>query len=258
MINSLSSLFRMTLLSIIILLISTSVSAQDLSDRPLQKLIDCPSAGGPEPGSYDFELRAYPNGGVLTGFTVGLFKRFGIGIYYGGTEIIGFNTPDWNQQPGVVAMFRLIDESIALPALSLGFTNQGYGAWMDSLDRYQYKAKGFYAALGKNFAIGPVGEFGGHFGVNMNPIEENNEALDFFVAIDYRMTNQIGLIMEYSLALDDRKCISLCGDRGYLNFCIRWTFAERLSIDLNLRDVLLNQDNPNLGREIRISYVENI
>jgi len=251
----------------VIFCISSPLGAQDFAERPLQKLIDCPSAGGPEKGSYDFELRAYPNGGVLTGFTIGLFSRFVVGISYGGAGIIGFANPDWNPQPGVAASYRVIDETIALPAISFGFNNQGYGAWIDEedIERYQFKAKGFYCVAGKNFSISSLGEFGAHFGVNTNPMVDDNEvALDFFTAADYHMTQQLALIVEYSAGLNDRKKDSPGEGKGYLNLGVRWTFAERLAIDLHLRDMLINQETSsirtgkNFGREIRISYVEHL
>ena len=248
----------------IIFSISAPLGAQDLADRPLQKLIDCPSAGGPEKGSYDFELRAYPNGGVLAGFTVGLFSRLAVGISYGGTGIIGFDSPDWNPQPGVAASIRVIDESMLMPAFSIGFNSQGYGAWIDDLERYQFKAKGFYGVVGKNFGIISLGEFGTHFGVNTNPMVKDDENdLDVFAAVDYHLTRQIALIAEYSAGLNDIKKESPGKGKGYLNLGLRWTFADRLAIDIHLRDMLLNQKSDirpgkNFGREIRISYVERL
>ena len=247
----------------IILLSALNAYGQDLKERPLQKLIDCPSAGVPESGVYDFELRSFPDGGILAGFTYGLLKRFGIGLYYGGTRIIGFDEPEWNPQPGVVAMCRILNESMMLPALSIGFSNQGYGAWIDSTDRYQFKAKGFYAALGKVFRFGKIGEIGWNLGVNMNPIEEDNEKLDLFLGLDYYLIRQIALVAEYSAGLDDKSEFNLGEGKGYLNLGLRWTFAERMALDLHLKDIIGNQDaelrgGNRIGREIRISYVEKL
>ena len=247
----------------LVLLFSIASYCQDFAERPLQKLIDCPSAGVPESGVYDFELRVFPDGGVLAGFTYGLLKRFGIGLYYGGTRIIGFDEPEWNPQPGVVAMCRMLDESIMLPALSIGFINQGYGAWIDSTDRYQFKAKGFYAALGKVFRIGKIGEIGWNLGVNMNPIEEDNEKLDLFLGLDYYLIRQVAVIVEYSAGLDDRESFNLGEGKGYLNIGLRCTFAERLALDLHMKDIIGNQEaeyrgGNRIGREIRVSYVEKL
>jgi hypothetical protein len=256
-----SRTFSVTLLAA---LLTTSAFAQDLADRPLQKLIDCPTAGGPATGSYDFELRAYPGGGLLAGISVGLFQRFTVGLSYGGSDVIGYSAPDWNPQPGVAASFRIINESRLLPALAVGFTNQGYGAWLDSLDRYQFKAKGFYGVMGKYFTWGPIGETGIHFGANRNPVEKGDKKVDLFFAVDYWATRQLAVIAEYSAALDDWKGDGSFGmGRGYLNAGLRWSFGERLAIDLNLRDLLNNQEEllrggSQIGREIRICYEESL
>lgn len=242
----------------------TVADAQDLAARPLQKLIDCPSAGGPEAKSYDFELRAFPDGGVLTGFSVGLFKRFTIGLFFGGTKIIGYGKPDWNPQPGLTVQYRFVNESITLPAIALGFTNQGYGAWDDEKDRFTFKAKGFYAVTGKNFTISSLGEIGAHFGVNQNPVDGDDNRLDAWIAADYRITEQINIIIEYSAALNDFNRVESFGKgHGYLNSGFRWTIGERFAIDLHLRDIFNNQkdeirNGSQVGREIRISYVESL
>ena len=244
--------------------VSLAASAQNLQDRPLQKLIDCPSAGGPEMRSYDFELRAFPEGGVLISFAIGMFPRFTLGLLYGGTEIIGNKAPKWNPQPGVRVAYRFLNESIALPGLAIGYINQGYGRWDEDEDRYQYQAKGFYAALGKNFLWHPIGEIGLHLGTNYNPAEASKPGLDFFSAIDYKMTTQLAVIFEYSLALDDYKASEAFGrGRGYLNAGLRWSFGERLALDFNFRDILVNQKaqirrGNQIGREIRISYLEKL
>lgn len=250
----------------IILVMAWSVESigQDLSLRPLQKLIDCPSTGGPEPGSYDFELRTFSGGGVLAGFTVGLFPRFKLGLHYGGSGILGYENPDWHPQPGINVAYRIIDESIPLPALAVGFTNQGYGYWDDDAARFQYREKGFYAVLSKNFSLSTLGEIGWHAGVNDNPAEGNPRSINMFAATDIKFSSQIGIIAEYSAALDDRKGIDAFGTgKGYMHGAFRWNIGERLALDFILRDVLVNQDSKvrggkSIGREIRISYVENI
>ncbi len=263
--NPVTVMLRSMILSCIIIIAAFSrVSAQDLKARPLQKLIDCPSAGGPEPRSFDFELRTFPPNGVLLGFNIGLFKRFALGVSYGGTDVIGYDAPLWNPQPGVSIAYRLIDESVALPGLAVGFNNQGYGRWDDDAGRYQYQPKGFYAVTGKNFLVWGLGEMGLHFGVNYNPTEASNPGVDLFAALNYLMTEQLGFIVEYSPALDDYHSDEAFGrGRGYMHAGVRWSFGQRFAIDLHFKDLLVNQKGSvrlgsRVGREIRISYIEHL
>ncbi len=253
---------KSVLILIALLLIAQTLDAQDLAYRPLQKLIDCPNAGGPEHLSYDFGLRAYPNGGLLFGFDVGLFEKFTLGISYGGTKVIGYGQPDWNPQPGVLAQFRFLDETVTTPALSVGFWNQGFGAYIDSTEQYLYKSKGFYATGGKNFTLGQMGEFGAHLGVNQNPVEGDDHRLDFWAACDYRPSYQIGFVLEYTAGINDQGREESHGkNRGFLHAGVRWSFAKQMAVDVIFRDIFSNQKEElrkgsDIGREIRVSYVE--
>ena len=131
---------------------STSFS-QEIVEIEIQQLIDQPTAGSLEKGEYGFDVRLFPGGGALSSLRAGLFDRFMIGISYGGVNIIGRGRPDWNQLPGVLIKYRLFEET-DLPAVSIGFDSQGYGAWADERERNEIKAKGIYAVASKNFSMG--------------------------------------------------------------------------------------------------------
>ena len=261
-VSFMKSIKRCLRLLIFVSLLPVLCLAKDLSQRPLQKLIDYPSAGSPEHRSFDFELRAFPGGGVLTGFNIGLFDRLVVGFYYGGVGIIGYDKPEWNPAPGMSAQFRIVNETVVMPALAIGFNNQGQGGWDEDNRRYYFKARGFYLVTGKNYVINHLGELGFHFGVSQNPIDREDKRLDLWTAIDARVTSQLTLIVEYSAGINDFGRDSSHGDgHGYMNGGIRWSFGERLALDLNFRDMLINRKDDlrkgnNVGREIRINYVE--
>lgn len=237
--------------------------AQNLRFRPLQRLIDCPSAGGPETKSYEFELTAFPDGGLLAGLAISPFQRFTLGVSYGGTGVIGYGAPEWNPQPGLKASFRIINESMAFPGAAVGFENQGRGYWDDKSARYQFIAKGFYAAIGKNFHMAGIGEFALHGGVSYNPADGAPKIPDYFAAFDLRVADQLGFIAEYSFGLNERDRPAFNAKQGWLNAAFRWTFAERLAVDVVFRDLLVNQPEAvrgggQIGREVRIHYVESL
>ncbi|MBC8465397.1 hypothetical protein H8D57_00065 [bacterium] len=249
-------LFCLTLLSV-----STGFG-QDLALRPLQKLIDCPTAGGPGFHNYDFNMRLFEEGSILLGINVGIFKRFNLGVFYGGSNIIGFGKPEWNPQPGVMVQFRIVNESTAFPAVALGFNNQGYGLYDKENERYKIKPKGFYAVTGKYFAFEKAGDYGLHFGINQNPISDEDGRLDLWAAVDYNPFQPIVLIIEYSAAINDHgRKDSFSDGAGYFNTGIRWSFAERLAVDIHFRDIFNSQKQElrggdQIGREVLVSYVE--
>lgn len=235
----------------------------------LQKLVDAPTAGCLKKGQYSFELQVYPQGGVLAGFAVGLFDRFTMGASYGGIGIIGSDQVNWNEQPGVLLKYRLFEESILMPAVALGFSNQGYGAWLEAetrggeqfeTSRYMFKAKGMFAVAGKNFAIKSLGTIGFHGGITYNAIEDNDDKnLDGFVGVDKSLNEELSVLLEYDFAFNDNGNLSVGRDRGYLNGAVHWTIANKLAIDVLLKDLLNNRRNATSpSREIRITYTETL
>lgn len=222
------------------------------------RLIDCPTAGLLPRASFDFDIRIYPNGGVIFGLDIGLMQRFNVGMSFGGENVIGDGDPDWNPRIEFAAKYRLINESWSLPAVVIGFDSQGSGAFSDSLDRYVYKSKGFYAVMSKGYAAGDI-PFGLHAGVNYS-LENDDEDKDIavFFGADLRFGNNLGVFAEYDLGTNDDNAKELFGQGyGYLNLGAQWIFSETLFLQFNLKNLLLNREDVSTwGREFRIVYFE--
>jgi hypothetical protein len=252
--------------------------AQDMKELPINRLIDNPTAGILEKGTFDFSMNLYKEGGVLIGFNVGLLDRLNMGASFGGTKIISDSTPDWNQRPELALKYRMVDETQAWPAIALGYDGQGHGVWVSQIpeddyneelqgtsksrERYQIKAKGFYATAGKNYIVSGFGRMGVHLGANVNPIEDNDDrGLNFWVGIDKEINDELSAVAEYDFARDDVKT-GLSRGKGFMNVGVRWTFAERLSMEVDFKDVFKNHkgiydsDDGSVSREIKITYME--
>jgi len=225
---------------------------------PPRRLVDCPTAGLLPRASFDFDIRIYPQGGVIFGIDVGLMRRFMIGMSFGGENVIGEGVPDWNPRIEFAAKYRLINETYTLPALVIGYDSQGDGAYDDSLHRYVYKSKGFYAVMSKGYAMGEI-PIGFHVGANYS-LENDDEDKDItvFFGADLLIGDNFGLVAEYDLGTNDDKAKELFGQGyGYLNAGIRWIFSERLFLQFDLKNLLLNRkDASTWGRRFRIVYFE--
>lgn len=236
--------------------ISTEASTVHLLQP--RRLVDCPTAGLLPRASFDFDIKMFPKGGVIFGLDIGLMRRFMVGMSFGGENVIGEGEPDWNPRIEFAARYRLINESWALPAFAIGFESQGDGAFDDSLDRYDYKSKGFYAVMSKGYAAGEV-PIGFHGGINYSlENDDEDEDISFFFGADLRFGDNLGIVAEYDLGTNDDKAQELFGQGyGYLNVGIQWIFSERLLLQFNLKNLLLNRkDISTWGRGFRIVYFE--
>ncbi len=241
---------------LMLLAIPLALSAQDIAISEQRTLINRPTAGSLERGSFDIELRMFPGGGLLGGIAVGLTERITFGTSYGGLNIIGEGEVDWNPRPEVNFKYRLMEESYTAPALSIGFSGQGFGEWSDSLKRYQIKSPGVYVALSKNYSM--IGNLGFHAGTNLSfEKEDGDDEINLWIGFDKSINEEISLLGEYDFALNDNSDKSLGSGNGYLNAALRWAFVEELIIEFNVNNLLGNRnDSDAASREIKIIYVE--
>ncbi len=217
-------------------------------------LVDCPTAGLLMSAGYQMDLTVEPEGGSIFTLRIGFLDRFVIGFSYGGSEIIGSGQPDWNPRVEFNARVRVLDEALVAPAVAAGFNSQGSGRYTESDGRYQIKSKGFYAVAGKHIDF--LGSLGLHGGINYSLERADETAMDFFVGVEQILADQFSIMLEYDLALDDNRPDDGYGKGGgYLNCGVRWLVQEGFSLDLILKNLNGNTDDPGVQRGVRISYI---
>ena len=117
------------------------------SDRPKYQyrfLIDMPTAGVLDKGLVSIGTEYLPFGVVIARLEVGVFDDISFGISYGGVNIIGAGDPDWYKLPAVDIRFRLFQETLFMPTITLGFNSQGKGIFSESTGRYGIKSPGIF------------------------------------------------------------------------------------------------------------------
>lgn len=250
-------------------LTAMSVSAQapesdvshTLYDFAPRKLVDLPTAGTLPRGNFQLGLRIYAGGGALGYADIGLSDRFSLGISYGGTDIVSNEKPEWNPRIGFNLKLRLVDELEFFPAITVGFTDQGYGTWDGAYERYTYKSRGFYGVLSRSFYFYKWTS-GWHFGINHSREyqHDHDKDINFFGGFDATFNYNLAILTEYDAALNDNK-----GDtdhvtgkgRGYLNVAVKWLFADNLELELLFKDLLLNRwESESFTREVRMMYID--
>lgn len=243
------------------LFLSFVLNAQ--SYPPPSSLITLPTAGTLQRGSFALEMRIQKFGGLTSSISVGLTDRFQLGISYGSANLIGDDSLIWYPKPETNLKYLLIDESETSPGISLGIDTQGLGKFNsdDSLMRYDTKALGLFAVASKNW-VTPLGNLGWHFGSNYNFVEtnDNDKDVNFFMGFDIEFNPELSIMLEYNAALNENNMTSkniAISRGGYLNAGVRWTFVERLHIEIDFNNLMFDKKKVDyFNREIKITYIE--
>lgn len=220
-----------------------------------RSVIDVPTAGIVPHKSVAVDFDFFGQGGVLTTATLGLFGRLTLGCSYGGTNIIGAASPEWNELPGFAARVRLLDEALALPAVAIGFSSQGKGAYLSALDRFEVKSYGFYGVVSKNYRL--AGFLAVHGGINYSlERADGDRDINFFAGAEKTLGPFLSLMAEYDLGMNDSNRDAVGRGRGYLNTGLKLSIGNGLMFALSLRDVFQNQQDATIAnRTIQIEYV---
>jgi hypothetical protein len=248
---------------ILIIFLTTNLFAQGTSGTnakfEYRYLVDMPTAGILEKGYVGITMDVMPLGVVMSKMEVGVFDNVSFGISYGGSNIIGTGKVDWYKLPGINLRVRLIDEAETMPAITLGFDSQGKGLYFESLDRFEIKSPGFFAAFSKNFEI--LGYLSVHGMVNYSlERDDGDKDLNVVIGAEKTIGGKISLVAEYDFANNDNTGNALGEGSGYLNMGLRWSVGEGFTIGLDLRNLLDNKkfNSNKADRGIFVEYVKSI
>ena len=223
-----------------------------------RSLIDMQTAGILQKGYVGVTSDVLPQGVLIEKLEVGVFNNISFGISYGGENLIGAGSPKWYKYPGVNLRFRIMNETVAMPALTVGFDSQGKGVYFDSTSRYAIKSPGFFGAVSKNFAF--MGYLSLHGTLNYSlESKDGEDFVDISVGCEKTIGENVSLIGEYDFAFNDNSTRYGAGN-GYLNIGIRWAIGEGFTLGFDLRDLLDNKKwSPTTAdRALRIEYIKSI
>ncbi|MCH7575245.1 MAG: hypothetical protein IIA59_08990 [Candidatus Marinimicrobia bacterium] len=263
------------LLIMILLLAGGQATAQV---PPPTVLVTIPTAGTLARGEYEIELLMQRGGGILGRLAVGFSDRFTIGMSYGVSNFIGDDMLGLNRlMPEAQLKYRLYDETVTIPAITIGLDSQGRGDFWEQkiskdttgeitidMARYDVKAIGAYVVLSKNWDV--LGNFGSHVGISKNLTEQDeDDDFNFFFGFDKELSPSVIVFVEFNAALDDNKIddadiqlhnLTVGQGAGYLNAGLRLTMAPGLYMEFDFNDILVNKSTVSrFSRELKVNFL---
>ncbi len=225
------------------------------------RLIDSPTAGLVDRGRFGMNLRLFPEGGLIGQLSAGVLRRVSIGLSFGAESIIGDDAIDPYPRVEAAIRYRVVEESSGLPAATVGYETQGYGAYHDG--RYQVKSKGLFVAASKNYTS-VFGQFGVHVGANLTRENDDDGDPSGWAGVDKSINEEFVVVGEYDFALNDNDDEALGSGKGFLNAAVYWSAVPNVSVGFLLKNILGNGDetglkggpDPDMSREVSLRYTE--
>ena len=198
----------------------------------LMRIVGEPTAGVLSARTYYISLATFPNEGLLMGFDLGVIPRLMVGLRYGGEHLTGLEDPVWYDHVRLTARFRFLDESVPLPGLALGFSNQEEGPRSGAT--YSRLSRGVYLAASKNFEL--QGDLAFHAGVGLS-LEDSDHA-GVWVGVDKGLPAGFGVAVDYDLATNEADSVRFDDGGGFLGCELFWQSFGQVRVSLQLRDLL--------------------
>lgn len=241
-------------LTLVLLALGTSAWAEDAPstferrevqgtsvESPQLEGVDIPTADILDPATFSTAFRFYSEGGITSRLVMGPFKRVNLGISFDAQRVIGAGEPHM-VTPAVFFKLRFFDGSDILPALALGYDNQGY-LYKDSLRDHLQKERGLYLVGSHEFLL-PNLQL--HAGVNINDFDDTE--VFGFTGITWKIVPAFALLAEYDNIRD--------GPENRVNLGGRFWVMPFFNIDVGARNV--GRDSiRGAERIVRLNYVGN-
>lgn len=243
--------FKIIICSLLLLTISnaSNLNAQAISgSKPKFEprfIVDMPTAGVISKGNYSINGNLYANGGVAANFTFGVFTNFNLGLSWATNNLIGNENIVNQKLPGINLAYRILDEKLEFPAITLGVNTQGKSEYIESNDRFEVYSPGVHIVTSKNFNSF-MGENALHFGVNYS-FEPKPEVrkVNAFVGFEQTLGEYISINAEYNLLTNEVDNDIYKKGKGLLNTSIVISPTSNFSFNLQFRDLLKSRKNNN-------------
>lgn len=252
-------MLRVLILSLILGVFSSSVifaqgtAGNNAGEEP-RYMFNMPTAGVLNRGAYAIEGWFYSGGGSFASISVGISERVTFGVAYGAGNLIGNGDPDWNELPGVMIRYRIIQETLSTPAITIGFESQGRENYISAEDRFERKSPGFFAVATKNYAF--LGFISLHGGVNYSLETDDDKDPNIYVGIEKTIGSEISIYSQYDFAINDNNNSALGEGHGFLDLGVRWSLGKGMTVEFNLTNLTDNIKTINsASRSARLEFI---
>ncbi len=217
--------------------------ARGTGEAPMLEAVDTPTPDILDPMTYSVNFRFYNEGGITSRLVIGPLRRVNLGLSFDTQHIVGSGDPQMIR-PSVYFKLKVFDGSDILPALALGYDNQGQ-LYDKGTRQFFNREKGLYFVFGHEIFI-PNLEI--HAGANVYDFDNAKKSVGGFVGSTFKVTPSFALLAEYDNIHD--------GPENRVNFGGRYYVAPYFYVDIAARNVGRGT-NRGAERIVRLNYCGN-
>lgn len=210
-------------------------SAGELALYESQRIVDMPTAGVLPRGGMLIRAIAFEQGGLLAEAIVAPLQRVQLGLGYSGVGIIGSGTIGWQDVPAVHVRWRFLDETLVLPALTLGLETLGRGPVIGTT--FATPAPGAFIAASKQFRwwLGGCALHGGiGYGFDLH---FNGTTMNAWLGVEQSLGRSIAISLEANPGSIEQARPLMLGS------VVRWSVLRGATVELYLRDLGSRMNN---------------
>ncbi len=226
------------------------ISAGEQAVVESRYIVDMPTAGVLARAKFSVDGYLFGDSGAMLEFNASPFTNLMLGLSFGGSGFLGNGGVSIQALPGFHARFRFFDETLTVPAITLGINTQGRGAF--SGGRFETQSPGIFIAASKNFSF--LGAFALHGGICYSLEQQGTERLpNAYIGFEKTIGSIVTLTAEYNPCIDDAP-MRLRG--GLLNAGIRIGTGRGFTVEVQARDIFRHLRGATLPyRLVRVEFV---
>ncbi len=193
-------------------------------------IVDMPTAGLLPKGSLGLTTVVFAGGGILCDASFAPIQDFNIGIGYSGVNILGNGSVSWQGIPSTHLRYRIIDETLAFPAIVFGLQTQGRGVVQNK--QFETASPGLFASSSKQFSwIGGHLAFHGGLGYSLD-LPFNGRGFNAWFGAEQSLGPGAALMAECNPTMNDTSSGLL------IHLSLRWVISPGVTLELQGRDLL--------------------
>jgi hypothetical protein len=231
-------------------------SAGKRAEYESRYIVDKPTAGVLKKGSFSGMSLLERNGSIMVELSAAPFTNFNIGMSYSGGNIIGSGDPVWQGIPGFHIRWRLMDETIKYPALTIGANTQGRGTYNDKTKLFSSHSPGLFVSSSKNY-VWALGSVAFHAGIGYSfETRPEDRMPNLYIGLEHSIGNRISFNLEYSGDIAGSSSGTTKDYQVFLNSSLRWTIHNGFTLEMQFRDLLERSKETNgFSRALSLEYI---